>query len=105
MTLYIGVDYHPYRQTIAYCESETGEIRYRQFLHSDKAAIKRFYSGCEKGSVIGVEATGSLQWFERMLFDNGIRLLIGDPRLIRRKALSRHENDFRDSETILDLLM
>ena len=105
MTLYIGVDYHPYRQTIAYCESETGEIRYRQFLHSDKAAMKRFYGGCGKGSVIGVEATGSLQWFERMLFDNGIKLLIGDPRLIRRKALSRHKNDFRDSETILDLLM
>ncbi len=105
MTLYIGVDYHPYRQTVAYCESETGEIKYRQFLHSDKAAIKRFYGGLGRGSVIGVEATGSLQWFERMLFDNGIRLLVGDPRLIRRKALSRHKNDFRDAETILDLLM
>ncbi len=105
MTLYIGVDYHPYQQTIAYCESETGEIRYRQFLHSDKQALKRFYGGCEKGTVIGVEATGSLQWFERMLAENGHELNIGDPRLIRRKALSRHKNDFRDAETILDLLM
>lgn len=105
MTLYIGVDYHPYQQTVAYWETGDDEIRYRQFLHSDKTAIKRFYLGCGKGSVIGVEATGSLQWFERMLFDNGIKLLIGDPRLIRRKALSRHKNDFRDAETILDLLM
>ena len=105
MTLYIGVDYHPYQQTVAYWETGDGEIKYRQFLHSDKAALKRFYAGCGKGSVIGVEATGSLQWFERMLFDNGIELLIGDPRLIRRKALSRHKNDFRDAETILDLLM
>lgn len=105
MTLYIGVDYHPYQQTVAYCESGNGEIKYRQFLHSDKEALKRFYGGCGKGSVIGVEATGSLQWFERMLFDNGMELLIGNPRLIRRMALSRHKNDFRDAETILDLLM
>lgn len=105
MTLYIGVDYHPYQQTVAYWETGDDEIRYRQFLHSDKAALKRFYGGCGKGSVIGVEATGSLEWFERMLFDNGIKLLIGNPRLIRRMALSRHKNDFRDAETILDLLM
>ncbi len=105
MTLYIGVDYHPYQQTVAYWETGDDEIRYRQFLHSDKAALKRFYGGCGKSTIIGVEATGSLEWFERMLFDNGMELLIGDPRLIRRKALSRHKNDFRDAETILDLLM
>jgi transposase len=55
--------------------------------------------------VIGVEATGCLWWFEKLLFENGIALKIGDPRLIRRVALSRHKNDFRDAETILDLLM
>lgn len=105
MTLYIGVDYHPYQQTIAYCDAEEGEIRYDQFLHSDKQSLKSFYRQCPAETVIGVEATGSLQWFERMLFENGLELNIGDPRLIRRKALSRHKNDFRDAETILDLLM
>ncbi len=40
-----------------------------------------------------------------MLFENGLELKIGDPRLIRRAALSRHKNDFRDAETILDLLV
>lgn len=35
----------------------------------------------------------------------GLKLNIGDPRMIRRVALSRHKNDFRDAETILDLLM
>jgi len=105
MTLYIGVDYHPYQQTVAYCDDEVGEVKYRQFLHSDKQSLKGFYGRCAKNAVIGVEATGSLQWFERMLFDNGMELLIGNPRLIRRMALSRHKNDFRDAETILDLLM
>jgi|CXWL01.1.fsa_nt_gi transposase len=105
MTLYIGVDYHPYRQTVAKCESENGEIEYREFLHSDKQSLKAYYGEAGRGAVVGVEATGSLQWFERMLFDKGIELRVGDPRLIRRAALSRHKNDFRDAETILELLM
>lgn len=105
MTVYIGVDYHPFQQTVAYADPVEGEVRYRQFQHTDKAAIKRFYRECGTDAVIGVEATGSLQWFEKLLFDNKQKLLIGDPRLIRRVALSRHKNDYRDAETILDLLM
>lgn len=105
MTLYIGVDFHPYQQTVAYCDSCDGEIKYREFPHTDKAAIKRFYKGCGKDAVIGTEATGSLWWFEKLLNANGQELLTGDPRLIRRAALSRHKNDHRDAETILDLLM
>ncbi len=105
MAVHIGVDFHPYEQTVAYMDDEDGEIGYKRFLHSDKAAIKAFYRGKGRDAVIGTEATGSLWWFEKLLFDNGMKLKIGDPRLIRRSALSRHKNDFRDAETILDLLM
>lgn len=105
MAVYIGVDFHPYEQTVAYADEADGEIGYRRFLHSDKAAIKAFYRKCGRDAVVGTEATGSLWWFEKLLFENGIGLKIGDPRMIRRVALSRHKNDFRDAETILDLLM
>jgi transposase len=105
MTVYIGVDFHPYEQSVAYCDDRDGEIGYRRFLHSDKQSIKAFYRKCGTDAVIGVEATGCLWWFEKLLFDNGMALKIGDPRMIRRVALSRHKNDFRDAETILDLLM
>jgi transposase len=105
MTVYIGVDFHPYEQTVAYCDDRDGEISYRRFLHSDKQSIRGFYRKCGTDAVIGVEATGCLWWFEKLLFENGMGLRIGDPRLIRRVALSRHKNDFRDAETILDLLM
>ena len=44
-------------------------------------------------------------WFEKLLAEVGVSLRIGDPRMIRRVALSRHKNDFRDAETILDLLI
>lgn len=105
MTVYIGVDFHPYEQSLAYCDDVDGEIRYKRFVHSDKQSIKAFYRKCGSGAMVGVEATGCLWWFEKLLREVGIKLLIGDPRMIRRVALSRHKNDFRDAETILDLLM
>lgn len=104
-TLYIAVDFHPDQQTIAFCNSQDGEIKYRQFQHSDKQSLLSFYRQCGKDSIIGVEATGALGWFEKLLFDIGLELRIGDPRLIRRQALSRHKNDWRDAETIPDLPM
>ncbi len=105
MTVYIGVDFHPYEQSVAYCDEVDGEIRYKRFLHSDKQSIKAFYRKCGTDAVIGVEAAGYLWWFEKLLAELGIKLLIGDARMIRRVALSRHKNDFRDAETMLDLLM
>jgi transposase len=105
MTVYIGVDFHPYEQSVAFADNSNGEIGYRRFLHSDKQSIKAFYGKLGQDAVIGVEATGCLWWFEKMLASSGHKLQIGDPRMIRRAALSRHKNDFRDAETILDLLM
>ena len=105
MTVYIGVDFHPYEQTLAFVSDEDGEISYRRFLHGDKQSIKAFYRKFGAEAVIGVEATGCLWWFEKMLDESGQKLLIGDPRMIRRAALSRHKSDLRDAETILDLLM
>ena len=105
MTVYIGVDFHPYEQSIAYADEVDGEVRYKRFVHSDKQSIRAFYRKCGEDAVVGVEATGCLWWFEKLLMEVGIKLRVGDPRMIRRVALSRHKNDFRDAETILDLLM
>lgn len=105
MSLYMGVDFHPHQQTVAWCDTRDGEIRFRTFKHSDKEALKAFYKGLKEPAVIGVEATGGLDWFERMIFENGHEFLVGHPHKIRRRALSRHKNDRRDAETMLDLLM
>ena len=42
MTVYIGVDFHPYEQSVAYFDDGDGEVRYKRFLHSDKQSIKAF---------------------------------------------------------------
>jgi len=103
--LYIGVDFHPYSQTIAYCDEQYGEINYKVFDHKDKKKLRAFYKLADKSSLIGIEATGTTHWFEKMLLEIDLELKIGNPRLIRRMALSHHKNDFRDAETILDLLI
>jgi len=104
MRLYIGVDYHPYQQTVAYCDHSTGELKIRSLKHSDKEQLRRFYVQFTAPAVIGVEATGGLEWFEKMLTEIGHELVVGNPRLIRRMALTRQKTDSRDAETILDLL-
>ena len=71
MTVYIGVDFHPYEQTVAYASDEDGEIGYRRFLHGDKQSIKAFYRKFGEEAVIGTEATGCLWWFEKLLSDGG----------------------------------
>jgi transposase len=105
MTLYIGIDFHPYQHTVAFCDDLDGVIKYRQFLHSDKKSIKQFYRICSSETVLGVEATGSLEWFQKLLRSLNLNLKVGNPRLIRRMASSQHKNDFRDAENILELLM
>jgi transposase len=54
---------------------------------------------------IGVEATGSLAWFERLLSKLGHQLLVGDAAKIRASAPRKQKTDQRDARLILDLLL
>jgi len=55
--------------------------------------------------VVGLEAGGYSDWFERFLEDAGIEAWFGNPTEIRRRARSRQKNDWRDAELLLDLLL
>ncbi len=103
MTLYIGVDFHPHQQTACWCDMETGEIKTRTLFHNTDE-IKQFYQTMPP-STIGIEATSKATWFENLLFENQHKLLIGDPKLIRKRAASRHKSDNRDAANIFDLLI
>ncbi len=104
MTLYIGVDFHPHQQTVAWCDRRTGEVRTQDLAH-DMERVREFYSSFPEPAVIGIEASARAVWFENMLFEMGHKLVVGNPVLIRKRATSRHKNDRRDAELILDLLM
>ena len=104
MTLYIGVDFHPHQQTVAWCDSETGETRTIDLVH-DLEQVRRFYTTLPEPAIVGIEASARAVWFENMLFESGHKLLVGNPVLIRKRATSRHKNDRRDAELILELMM
>ena len=104
MTLYIGVDFHPHQQTVAWCDTETGETQTLTLLH-DLEEVRKFYSTLPEPAIIGIEASVRAAWFENMLFETDHKLLVGNPVLIRKRATSRHKNDRRDAELILKLLL
>jgi transposase len=104
MTLYIGVDFHPHQQTAAWCDTATGETRTIDIKH-DLESVRKFYQSFSEPAVIGIEASAKVTWFENMLFETGHKLFVGNPVLIRKRATSRHKNDRRDAELILNLLL
>ena len=100
----IGCDLHSRYQVIALVETETGEMVTRRLEHENGEA-RAFYATLPKPSVIGMEATGYTQWFERLLAELGHELWVGDPAEIRARAVRRQKTDTRDAEHLLDLLL
>jgi transposase len=100
----IGCDFHSRYQVIAMLETPTGEISTRRLEH-EKGEAEAFYAGLPKPSLVGIEATGFTQWFERMLAEQGHELLIGDPAEIRAREPRRQKTDTRDAEHLLQLLL
>src|SRR6185295_3259877 len=104
-TIYIGVDFHARQQTICYLTTESGELQVQQLRHQDKSAVRSFYAQFTGHVVVGLEACGYSPWFEQMLAELGCEVWLGNAKEIRRRARSRHKNDRRDAELILDLMI
>jgi len=100
----IGCDLHSRYQVIALVETETGEMVTRRLEHENGEA-RAFYTTLPKPSLIGTEATGYTQWFERLVAELGHELWVGDPAEIRARAVRRQKTDTRDAEHLLDLLL
>lgn len=102
-SLYMGVDFHPHQQTIAWCDKQTGETQTLTLEH-DIDKVRQFYQALAP-SIIGVEASSKAIWFENLLAETNHQLVFGNPTLIRKRAVSRHKSDRRDAELILELLL
>ena len=100
----IGCDLHTRYQQIAMLEMKVGEVVIRRLEHENGEA-RSFYRDLPKPSLIGIEATGYTQWFERMVAELGHELWVGDPAEIRARAVRRPKTDRRDAEHLLDLLL
>lgn len=100
----VGCDYHPSRQQIAMVDTETGTMTEKKLLHAGGEA-ERFYESLPGPVLVGVETSGNMLWFERLLQRLGHQMWIGDAAQIRACAPRKQKNDKRDARLLLQLLM
>jgi transposase len=99
----IGCDLHAAQQTIAMLDRETGEIVERTLPH-EGTTVRDFYASLPAPIVVGIEATGSMGWFLRLMEELGVTCCVGDPARIRRVETRRQKHDRRDAALLLELL-
>jgi transposase len=101
----IGCDFHPSGQQVLAIESQTGELVSERWLDHANDEAEQFYASLPAGAVVGVESSGNMLWFERLLNRYGHKLRIGDAARIRAMDLRKQKHDGRDAATIAQLLL
>ena len=79
--LIIGCDFHTRYQQIAMAREETSEMIVERRLDHARGEAQEFYRSLrsfEEPVRVGIEATGPIHWFERLLAELGHELWIGD---------------------------
>src|SRR6201998_584167 len=99
----IGCDLHARQQTIAMLDTETGEFVEKTLEH-DGEELRKFYSGLSRPVLVGIEATGSMQWFLELMEELRIECRVGHPAKIRRTETRKQKHDRRDARLLLTLL-
>jgi transposase len=99
----IGCDLHARQQTIAMLDTDTGELIERVIEHEGEK-VQEFYSALDGQVLVGIEATGSMQWFLRRMEELGIECRVGHPAKIRQAETRKQKHDRRDARLLLQLL-
>jgi len=106
--LIIGCDFHTRYQQIAMAREETAEMLVERRLDHESGEAHAFYrslQNLQEPVRVGIEATGPIHWFERLLTELGHELWIGDSAKIRASEVRKQKTDERDARLILDLLL
>lgn len=71
MGVYIGCDYHPQQQTLAWMDTEEGVIHFSVLEEQRPEQVLAFFREFPPGTIIGMEATGACDWFELVVAEAG----------------------------------
>ncbi len=82
----IGCDFHTRYQQIAMADDETGELLLERRLDHESGEAHAFYRNFSVTVRVGIEATGPIHWFERLLARAG-----ADARFLA-SAISRRDS-------------
>jgi transposase len=99
----IGCDLHARQQTLSMVEVETGEVTEKTLAHEGQG-VREFYAALPQPVLVGLEATGSMFWFLRLLEELGISYQVGHPAAIRKAETRKQKHDRRDAELLRRLL-
>ncbi len=99
----IGCDLHARQQTLAMLDTTTGEV-VKTTLQHEGNMVREFYGNLPRPARVGIEATGSMQWFVNLLEELGIECLVGHPATIRAAEPRKQKHDRRDADLLLSLL-
>src|SRR5271157_4675188 len=100
----IGVDLHARQQSVAMLNVETGEVVEKTLPHEGDS-VREFYSTLAGPTCVGIEATGTMQWFLSLMEELGIDCQVGHPAKIRAAEPRKQKHDRRDADLILQLLV
>src|SRR5713101_2108102 len=99
----IGCDLHTRQQTIAMLDTETGELVEKTLKH-EAEKVREFYSALPGPVRVGIEATGSMQWFLTLMEELKIDCQVGHPAKVRAAEPRKQKHDRRDADLLLKLL-
>ena len=76
-------------------DTTTGEVVKTTLKHEGKS-VREFYSNLPRPVRVGIEATGSMQWFVNLMEELEIECLVGHPAEIRASEPRKQKHDRRD---------
>src|ERR1700686_2643308 len=99
----IGCDLHASQQSIAMLDRDTGEMVEKTLTHEGET-VRTFYASIPPPVVVGIEATGSMGWFLRLMEELAIECRVGHPVAIRKAEARRQKHDRRGAALLRQLL-
>lgn len=99
----IGCDLHASQQSIAMLDLDSGVVVEKTLKHQGEA-VREFYASIPRPIVVGIEATGFMGWFLRLMDELAIPCRVGHPAAIRKAETRRQKHDRRDAALLLRLL-
>src|SRR5580765_6097335 len=79
----IGVDLHTRQQSVAMLDTDTGEVIEKTLEHEGDE-VREFYSALPGPVLVGIEATGSMPWFLKLMEELKIECRVGHPAKVAR---------------------
>jgi transposase len=85
-------------------DTETKEVIETTLTHEGDV-VRQFYSALPRPVLVGLEATGAMFWFLRLLEQLQIPYVVGHPAGIRKAETRKQKHDRRDAALLLRLLV